>query len=808
MDLKAPENSYHALIQLGNDMGEAIVMLRDLDGKKGVHVYAGDVWAGITGYTRDELIGMSFFDLVVPKDRDTSLARYILRMSGKPVPGRFNLSIRRKGGKEACIELSSAVSRKGNIPTSVLYIKDVTESNQRQINLEESEERYRTLVELGTEAGEAIIMLQDINGLEGIQTFISDRWLAITGYCKEELLGTSIFHLLSFGDRTIFVEKYRETLMDKPVAELFEISIMRKNGTEVPVELTIACTTYQGNRANVIYIRDASAKKLAQKQLQETAEKMQLMFESLSDGIAVTNLDGVFVDVNIAMLELYGLTSRDEIIGKSGFKFISEQEHDKAKLNMQKTLTGCSVHNIEHNLVRKDGSTFCGELSSSVLKDSLGKPIAFITITRDVTEQREMRSKLEKSENLYRTAFETTGTAMSIIEDSNIVARVNKQWEKMYGYSAIEAHGMPWYKLVAPEVRALIQSYSDARSVNPRLAPSSYETLGVNKKGKIIDILLTVGVIPGTNDRIVSSLDITARNRALKQLRVYKDNLEKLIQKRTEELRQSMKLLVRAEKKLKILYETEKNLRKEIEFRMKERIDFTRSLVHELKTPLTPLLGATDLLSSNLKEAPWSDLAGQAYKGALDLNKRIDDLFDLTRMNMGRLKLNYDQVELYKIAREIAQFMAPLLAANEHRLELQVPRSLPSLRCDQQRIKQILINLIENAIKHTPEGTLISLICQQKDSTVLFRVKDTGPGIPKDRLLGIFKPYSRVDSDREHFSGLGLGLALCKTFVELHGGHIWARSTPGKGSSFNFIIPLDITRNQEEAYSEGPDHRR
>jgi signal transduction histidine kinase len=226
---------------------------------------------------------------------------------------------------------------------------------------------------------------------------------------------------------------------------------------------------------------------------------------------------------------------------------------------------------------------------------------------------------------------------------------------------------------------------------------------------------------------------------------------------------------------------------------IEQRIEFTRALVHELKTPLTPLLGTTDLLCSGLKEDPWSDFARQAYKGTLVLNKRINELYELTKSEIGTLELKYTSVRVVELIDDIVKCVTPLAAEKEHALSMRVSKDIQLLYCDQQRLEQILLNLLNNAIIHTPKGTAVSLQVKQEDSCALFMVKDNGPGMSRDRLSRLFKPYARFGSnnDREHISGLGLGLALCKSLVELHHGHIWVKSTPGKGSSFYFKIPIN-----------------
>jgi len=291
--------------------------------------------------------------------------------------------------------------------------------------------------------------------------------------------------------------------------------------------------------------------------------------------------------------------------------------------------------------------------------------------------------------------------------------------------------------------------------------------------------------------------DISERKQAEEKIRQAEENLKKhqehleeLIDERTARLMESTRAVKQAEKRLKVLFRSEQRLRRQLESQIKQRVEFTRALVHELKTPLTPLLGASDLLSEHLKEQPWATLASQAHKGAADLNRRIDELLDLTRDEIGSLKLKFDIVNPRDLVEDVAEYMSPSLGRKGQTLELDLPKSLPPLPCDPVRLKQVLINLLDNAIKHTPATTRISITVRKQGTRLLFRVRDTGQGIPPELLRRVFKPYARLESDREHFSGLGLGLALCKTFIALHDGRIWAKSVPGAGSCFSFTVPL------------------
>jgi PAS domain S-box-containing protein len=246
-----------------------------------------------------------------------------------------------------------------------------------------------------------------------------------------------------------------------------------------------------------------------------------------------------------------------------------------------------------------------------------------------------------------------------------------------------------------------------------------------------------------------------------------------------------------AEEKLEEAYEKERRLRQELQIEVQRRVEFTRALVHELKTPLTPIMSSSDLLVSGLTEEPWLSVAQNIQRGAVNLNKRIGELLDLARGEIGMLKLNPRRVDILKLLQHVGSEMSVVASSNGQTLKVELPESLPLPWADEDRLRQITQNLLVNATKFTPEGGTITLRAKEQNGSLIIEVHDTGYGIPEEEQRRLFRPYHRQIGDREHLSGLGLGLALCKNLVQLHGGRIWVKSEEGKGATFSFSIPIN-----------------
>ena len=246
----------------------------------------------------------------------------------------------------------------------------------------------------------------------------------------------------------------------------------------------------------------------------------------------------------------------------------------------------------------------------------------------------------------------------------------------------------------------------------------------------------------------------------------------------------------RAEQNLQEAYEEERKLRSELEREIKKRVEFTRALVHELKTPLTSVIASSELLTSELPEGPLLRMARNIGRSADNLNKRVDELFDVARGELGMLQLSLTSVDPLPLLQELADEMGPVASNRQQSLALEVPSSLPPVWADGDRLRQVVFNLLGNACKFTGEGGKITLKAREEGDKLIVEVEDTGPGIGEEEQQRLFTAYYRVEGDGKRPRGLGLGLALCKTLVELHGGQIWVRSKKGVGSTFGFSVPL------------------
>ena len=238
-------------------------------------------------------------------------------------------------------------------------------------------------------------------------------------------------------------------------------------------------------------------------------------------------------------------------------------------------------------------------------------------------------------------------------------------------------------------------------------------------------------------------------------------------------------------------------MEKEIE----KRIEFTHALVHELKTPLTPIMLASDTLTNvTTKDNKWRPLIDNINQGAYQLNRRINELIDLARSEIGVLDVKIEQFDLNTTVIETVAFFKPKANYYNHSIFLQLTDKLPKAAGDSERINQVISNLLDNAIKYSGNGSKIIINTKVLDEEIVFEITDNGKGIPVSKLTDVFNPYNRNYNHK--LGGLGLGLALSKSIIDRHNGRIWVKSTEGNGCSFFFTIPVvsnHITRESYEA---------
>jgi len=331
-------------------------------------------------------------DVLMKADQATMAGGWSGELTGKVMDGQtFPIQV----------NTAPVVNKEGSVVGLLGIFKDLTERKQAEAALRESEERYRALVNLGGKVGEAIIMLQDTEQGDATQTFVSNEWPRMTGYSREELLGMSFFDLLHPKDREASLVRHWRKMSGESVPGLFEMSIIRKDGTEVPVELTSAYTTYQGERANVAFIRDITERKRAEEKIQQQSGFLNGVLDSFAPSLYVIDANDYTIKMANPAAKLgklsenstcYALThNRDKPCG--GVEYVCPLQEVK------KTRKPVVVEHIHYD---EDRNARNVTAHGYPILDSEGNVIQMIEGCFGITERKRMEEALRESEEWFR----------------------------------------------------------------------------------------------------------------------------------------------------------------------------------------------------------------------------------------------------------------------------------------------------------------------------------------------------------------------------------------------------------------------
>jgi signal transduction histidine kinase len=285
-------------------------------------------------------------------------------------------------------------------------------------------------------------------------------------------------------------------------------------------------------------------------------------------------------------------------------------------------------------------------------------------------------------------------------------------------------------------------------------------------------------------------------------LKESKRDLEKKWEEQTRQLEATMMELDRTRTSVVKTIEELQDAKRELEMvnrQLKEMDETNMKFIgiasHELKTPLTAIKANIDFILSEKEGRIPENLKSYLITIQRNTNRiqmRMDQMLDLSRMKSNRLLFNREPIFLSEV---IIGYISEVTPVEKHlAIQVDVPQGL-HVYADRNALHDIFINLLSNAFKFTADGGEVSILASQKDQSILLEIKDTGMGIPEDKLQMIFDEFYQVEGGKH--GGTGLGLAIAKRLVEEHGGNIWVESQLGKGSTFYFTLPLS-PENQDE----------
>jgi PAS domain S-box-containing protein len=503
--------------------------------------------------------------------------------------------------------------------------------------------------------------------------------------------------------------------------------------------------------------------------LADSEEKMRLTLKAASEAIIVTSADGRIRQANEVAIRLHGYAIDNKFIGTTAIRYVDRNDRKRMLENLKTVRESGAFKKAEYTLIRKDGSKFQTECSISAFNNSLGQFEGFVICIRDISERKKTEALLKESERKYRLIAENTNDLIAVVSFSGKYQYVSPSYKQM-GYDPEQLIGRQSLDYIHPEDKYYVQRLNMS-GFNPKKIDSA----DPNRLDVIKLIEFRLKDSSGVWHNMESSCNLieTPDGKGFNILMIARD-----ITARKQ-----------AQDEMEILLQAEKNLRLALEKEINTRAEFFRALVHELKTPLTPIVASSETMMDLIEDKMFKKLAENVYQGAIRLNSRVDELLDMSRGELGMLKLDRQPMDMGLLIRDVADFIRTQIAKNDQVLIVEVPDSLPHINADESRLRQVLLTLLNNAMKFTPRGGHIYIRAKSDQRLLNVEIQDTGRGIDEAEQARLFQPYNRIEEDRQHFSGLGL--ALCKQLIDLHGGQLTLCSQKGMGSTFTFTLTVN-----------------
>ncbi|OLP15868.1 hypothetical protein BST81_23880 [Leptolyngbya sp. 'hensonii'] len=746
----------------------------------------------IVGYTAAELQGLTFQEITHPDDLVNDLKQSQKLLAGKIQTYAIEKRYIRKDRSIVWINLTGSLVRNpwGAPEYFIGVIEDITTRKraeaalyrlnqelearveQRTAALQESEERWQLALR-GSNDG---IWDWDV---QNNQVFFSSRWKEMRGFSADGMT-----HSLEEWPNQIHPDD-RDRVM-QAIANHFarktpffreEYRVKRQDGSYMWIlDRAQALWDSAGNPTRMVGSEtDITERKLAEERLRNLSDRLALALRSGAIGTwewDIVNNVRIWDD---RMHELYGVPPFEpERTCEFWLNSIYPEDVPGVETALEQAVQGEKDFDLEFRVVHPNGSIHFLKAAGLVQRDEQGNPLRMIGINYDITHQKQAEAALRESERRYATLAEASPVAIFQLDAAGHCTYVNNRWSEMMGRPPESALGTGCFQTLHPEDQAqILQDWANKFEHGIGLGEGyQIECRHVHTDGRIIwtyNQVLPETDAEGIQVGYIGTLtDITDRKQVEAQLRQTNEHLA---------------------------YAT----------RLKD--EFLATMSHELRTPLNAILG----MSEGLQDGVFGSINDRQMRAIATIERSgkhllelINDILDLSKIESGKLEVEMGEVFIRNLCDTSMTFVRQMAIQKKIQLSSQIPQDIGQIQADDRRLRQVLINLLNNAIKFTPEGGSVTLEVSRQasyqmeslanmptsNSWVLFSVTDTGIGIAAEDLNKLFQPFMQIDSSlNRQYSGTGLGLSLVRRIAELHGGAVTVRSELGQGSCFTVRIP-------------------
>ncbi len=754
------------------------------------------------GYTLEELFEMTPMDLH-PEDGDLDAILKNIENEETSSPNEYLHQA--KDGTIYNVETHTQELTYNNRKAWITIIRDITQRKEIENELKKSEQDYRGLFENAHDA--IIIFTQD----DEIVLDVNQHACDIYGFDRNEFIGMS---MISISHNPAEGKKYVKSTIKNGFYNGFETTQYKKDGSPIFMEVNASVVEFGGQLAILSNNRDVTSKKLAEKASLENAEKYRALYTSTNDAIFLMQ-DYTFLSCNSRALEIFGC-EEDDFIGHAASKFSPElQPNGEASANLaakkiDAALAGKS-QTFEWVHKKHNGTLFNAEVT--LTKMNLSDDEYVHAIVRDITSRKRseqiqkalynISNAVIESENLEEFISLIKEELGGIIDTTNFfIAFYNKEKDTFFSpflsdeiddYDTWPA-GKTFSSYVVKSSKSLLIKEKDVMRME---SEGLIEIVGaIPKSGMIVPLNYegeTTGVFAVqsyTNENAYSQSDLEMMDFVSDQisLSIHRKNAEQNLKNALKKATESDRL----------------------------KSTFLATMSHELRTPLNAIIGFSDIIDKNLSMDEILQFTKTINDSGNHLLTIVEDLFDITLIESGQIKIEKEEIPLIQIlnnVHEIIKAEQDKTGKSNLDLKLLIPPNMEDLiiNTDRSKFKQVLINLLKNAIKFTAKGE-VSYGFEEEiidaNPFLKFFVKDTGIGIREDQQELIFDIFRQADETyTTAHGGTGIGLSITKKLTELLGGNIWLISERGRGSTFYFTIPnehssvlnkKDLTKGMEK----------
>jgi PAS domain S-box-containing protein len=515
----------------------------------------------------------------------------------------------------------------------------------------------------------------------------------------------------------------------------------------------------------------------------ESEQNFRRIFQEAPIGMAEMALDGKFLQVNLALCQMLGY-SATELTNLRSQEITPPEDTELARQKAKRLLQdGTQCYALEARYIRKNGELLWVNRTTYTFHEYNGRPHHQVVMVEDISERKRSEKESQQGRLQLELIMNNSHDVICTIDENGRFLTVNAASESLWGYKPEELVGRPYIDLVHPDDRPkTTQTDADIRGTK---TITDVVNRYVRKDGSVVAVVWSANWSEADRMLFCVAHDITARTKMENALRLAEEEADRANRAKNE---------------------------------------FLSRMSHELRTPLNAVLGFGQLL----EQQDPTDEQRPRIKHILDAGRHLlkltNEVLDISQIETGKLELSLEPVLIREVADEALELVRPLAAERKINISRSplttgalsgqferadaTPTDSNATLCvlaDQERFAQVLLNLLTNAVKYTPAGGAISISWEIRgDKHVRVEVRDTGPGIPKEKLSRLFVPFDRLGAEHTEVKGRGLGLALCQRLITAMHGSIGVESEPGRGSTFWVELERGMAGAKNERAGRAP----